>query len=189
MNGRALAAAIVALDVLAAQPRAQDQRATFSTRREIVRVDALVTERGQPVRGLEPADFQIFDNDVPQKVELVSFEQIPLNVVLAFDMSSSVTGERLEHLRTAGPSLMSGLATADQAALITFSHVVSQLAPLSHDFARVRRALEVATPPGDTALVDGVYTAMMIGESDVGRGLVIVFSDGLDTASWLPASA
>jgi VWFA-related protein len=29
----------------------------------------------------------------------------------------------------------------------------------------------------------------MVGESDVGRSLVIVFSDGLDTASWLTADA
>jgi Ca-activated chloride channel homolog len=30
---------------------------------------------------------------------------------------------------------------------------------------------------------------MMVGESDVGRGLLIIFSDGVDTSSWLtPAS-
>ena len=28
---------------------------------------------------------------------------------------------------------------------------------------------------------------MMVGESDVGRSLLMVFSDGLDTASWLTA--
>jgi VWFA-related protein len=30
---------------------------------------------------------------------------------------------------------------------------------------------------------------MMVGESDVGRALVIVFSDGLDTSSWLSPDA
>ena len=30
---------------------------------------------------------------------------------------------------------------------------------------------------------------MMLAESDVGRGLVIVFSDGLDTSSWLRSKA
>src|SRR5262249_26195190 len=38
---------------------------------------------------------------------------------------------------------------------------------------------------GETSLADGVYAAMMIGESDAGRALVMVFSDGVDTASWL----
>ena len=30
---------------------------------------------------------------------------------------------------------------------------------------------------------------MMLGESDVGRALLIIFSDGVDTASWLSADA
>jgi len=44
-------------------------------------------------------------------------------------------------------------------------------------------------PFGNTALIDGAYAAMMLGSSDVGRDLVILFSDGFDTASWLPASS
>ena len=78
------------------------QDVTFSSQVEAVRVDVLVTDKGQPVRGLAPAISRSVDNGVPQQVDLVSFEQIPLNVVLALDMSDSVAGERLEHLRTAG---------------------------------------------------------------------------------------
>jgi VWFA-related protein len=157
----------------------------FSSRREAVRVDVLVTERGEPLAGLGPADFEVLDNGVPQRVDLVSFEQIPLNVVLAFDASDSVTGDRLEHLRAAGREVLAGLNADDQAALVTFNHVVSQRAPLTRELDRVREALTIPPPPGHTALVDGVYTAMMVGESDAGRALVIVFSDGIDTASWL----
>ena len=42
---------------------------------------------------------------------------------------------------------------------------------------------------GDTALIDGTFAGMMVGESDVGRGLLIIFSDGVDTSSWLPPSS
>jgi VWFA-related protein len=42
---------------------------------------------------------------------------------------------------------------------------------------------------GMTALVDGTYAGIMVGESDAGRGLLIVFSDGVDTSSWLSADA
>src|SRR5262245_39064061 len=111
-----LAAAIVLGAALA--PRAQN--VSFSSKIEAVRVDVLVTDRGQPVRGLGPADFEILDNGVPQQVDLVSFEQIPLNVILALDMSRSVEGERLDHLRTAGHALMNGLRSGDQAGLVTF---------------------------------------------------------------------
>ncbi len=161
------------------------QTPTFSSRVEAVRVDVLVTHDGQPVRGLRPADFAIDDNGVPQQVDLVSSEQLPLNVILTLDMSSSVAGGPLEHLRRAGRTVMDGLRTGDRAALITFSHVVTMGAPLTADLGLVRRALDASEAIGSTSLVDASYAAMVLGESDVGRSLVLVFSDGLDSASWL----
>jgi len=118
-------------------------------------------------------------------VDLVNFEQLPLNVVLSFDMSRSVAGERLDHLRKAGHALLDALKKDDRAALVTFSHIVALGSDLTPDLDRVRAALENVQAEGETALVDGTYAAMMVGESDVGRSLLIVFSDGLDTSSWL----
>jgi hypothetical protein len=86
--------------------RSSAQAPTFASKVEAVRVDVLVTDRGQPVRGLGRSDFEILDNGVLQQVDLVSFEQIPLNVILALDMSDSVAGERLDHLRSAGTALL-----------------------------------------------------------------------------------
>jgi VWFA-related protein len=165
------------------------QSPAFSSKIEAVRVDVLATDNGQPIRGLAAADFEILDNGVPQDVDLVSFEQIPLNVILALDMSDSVAGERLDHLRDAGRSLLGGLKKADQAALVAFSHRVELGSGLTSDAARVRTALDAAIPVGNTALIDGAYAAITLGESDAGRALVIVFSDGLDTSSWLTADA
>jgi VWFA-related protein len=165
------------------------QTASFSSRVEAVRVDVLVTDEGQPVRGLGPADFEIADNGVPQQVDLVSFEQIPLNVILALDMSDSVTGDRLDHLRDAGRLLLGELRRDDQAALVTFSHSVRLGADLTPDAVAVRTALDAAVASGDTALIDGAYAAITLGESDAGRALLIVFSDGVDTSSWLSADA
>jgi VWFA-related protein len=168
---------------------AHAQQAVFSSNVEAVRVDVLVTESGRPVRGLRAADFEIFDNGVRQRVDLVSTEQLPLNVVLTFDMSDSVVGLRLTHLRGAGRAVLDGLAKGDQAALVTFNSVVAVGATLTTDTAAVRTAIDRAEPDGNTSLVDASFAGMMLGEADVGRGLVIVFSDGLDTASWLKPQA
>jgi VWFA-related protein len=166
---------------------ARAQQATFSSRIDAVRVDVLVTDANGPIRGLDPADFEIRDNGVLQQIDLVSFEQIPLNVVLALDMSDSVAGDRLDRLRTAGAAILGGLESGDQAALVTFSHVVRLAAKLSTDIGSVRTALARASGDGSTSLVDGVYLSMQVGTSDAGRELLVVFSDGLDTASWLSA--
>ena len=182
------AAAIALLVAPIAAARAQ-QSATFSSSVEAVRVDVLVTDGRAPVRGLGPADFEVRDNGVLQQVDLVSFDQIPLNVILALDMSDSVAGGRLDRLRTAGAAILDGLKPGDQAALVTFSHVVRLAARLSPDMAALRTALARASGDGSTSLIDGVYTGMQVGASDAGRELLVVFSDGLDTASWLPAEA
>ena len=165
----------------------EPQSPTFSSRIEAVRIDVLVSERNVPVRGLRPDDFEVFDNGVRQRVDLVVFEQLPLNIVLTLDMSASMSGQRLEQLRTAGRGVLDGLKKGDQAALVSFSHQVVISAGLTSDISRVRAALDRARPFGDTSVVDATYTGMMVAESDAGRSLVMVFSDGLDTSSWLAA--
>ena len=186
MRARVLAAALA---LASAGVVVRTQSVTFSSRVDVVRVDVLVTDNGQPVRGLGAADFEIRDNGVVQQIELVSFDQVPLNVVLALDMSASVAGDRLERLRTAGGVLLGGLQKNDQAALVTFSQAVTLGARLSGDVAPVRTALARATGAGSTSLIDGAYTALQVGETDAGRALLVIFSDGLDTSSWLPAGA
>lgn len=181
----------IALAVLCASGStpAFTQAPTFSAGVSQVRVDVLVTDRGQVVRGLQASDFEVLDNGVPQRVDLVTFEQVPLNVILALDLSESVSGERLDHLRSAASGVLDGLAERDQAALLTFSHRVRLKEALTSNVARLREALGNVAPTGNTALIDGAYAAMMLGASDIGRDLVILFSDGLDTASWLPAAS
>ena len=179
----------IALLLFSAVSAAQTQPPTFSAKVEAVRVDALVTDKGQPVLGLTASDFEVLDNGVPQQLDFVSYEQIPLNIVLALDMSDSVAGERLTHLREAGSALLAGLKQGDQAALVTFSRIVGLRSGLTTNASIVRRALNEANGVGPTSLVDGAYAGLMVGESDVGRALLIVFSDGLDTASWLTPQA
>jgi VWFA-related protein len=181
--------AALALSACSAVIVASQQGASFSSKIEVVRVDVLATDNGRPIAGLGASDFEVLDNDVPQQVDFVSFGQIPLNVILALDMSDSVEGQRLESLRDAGQALLGGWKTDDRAGLVTFSQRVRLGAGLTADPSIVRRALDQATASGDTALIDGSYAAIMLGESDAGRALVIVFSDGLDTASWLTAQA
>ena len=166
---------------------ASQQAGSFSSKVEVVRVDVLATDSGRPIQGLGAADFEVLDNGVPQQVDFVDFGQIPLNVILALDMSDSVEGQRLDSLRVAGQALLGGLKTDDRAGLITFSQRVRLGAGLTANPSLVRRALDQAIASGNTALIDGTYAAIMLGESDAGRALVIVFSDGLDTSSWLTA--
>ncbi len=177
----AMLAVLASTTAIAMQP-------TFSARVEGIRVDVLVTDSSRrPIRELTAADFTVRDNGVPQGVDVVSFGETSLNVGLAFDLSESVGGEPLKRLRAASSALIAELLPADRVALVTFDNVVTLRCALGSSRECTIDALAEATPDGQTALVDGVFAGMMAGESDAGRSLLMVFSDGLDTASYLRA--
>jgi Ca-activated chloride channel homolog len=181
---RAVVVAVGAM-TLGAVLGAAAQTPTFSARIETVRVDVLATDGRRPATGLQATDFEILDDGVAQSVEIATLQQIPVNVVLALDTSGSVSGERLEALRAASRAVTEQLAPGDKAALVAFSSVLAVRAGLATDAERVRAALDEPPLSGDTALFDATYAALVLAESDVGRALLIVLSDGADTASFL----
>jgi VWFA-related protein len=169
------------------------QQPSFSARTESVRVDVLVTEGGRTVQGLGPADFEVRDEGVVQTVDLVSFQQLPIHVILALDLSYSVSGERLRDLRSASHALLDALGRDDRASLLTFNHAVSRRNMPTSDVGPLRTVLDALEPkgvdsPGGTALTDAAYAALVSGEMEGGRSLALVFSDGVDTGSWLSSS-
>jgi len=180
-------AILFALGVLGWPGAPWAQQATFSVAVDTVRLDVLVMDRGRAVPQLTGADFEVLDNKVPQQVDVVTVEQVPLLVTMAFDMSVSLKGERLDHLRSAGNAVLEGLRPEDRAQLLTFSHTVTRRQPATSDLTRLRAALDQVSPEGDTALYDGAFAATTLAESPDGRNLVLLFSDGVDTASWLSA--
>jgi VWFA-related protein len=154
-----------------------------------VRVDVLVTRGQKLVRGLTAGDFELRDEGVPQKVSEIEVEQIPLNLILAFDTSGSVAGDRLHSLVQAGDSLLEQLRPDDRVALLAFSTRVRLLAPLTPSRQQIHGVFTTLAAEGATSLRDAAFAALALRESDPGRTLVLIFSDGADTASWLHAAS
>jgi VWFA-related protein len=177
---------IVAL--IAAQAASVPQT-TFRSGVEVVELDVSVTRGGVPVAGLTARDFALTDNGTAQEVQSVTLERLPLSVTMVLDTSQSVAGERLQHLVQAGDGLTAALHTEDRAALVTFSHAVDLRVPMTGDMASIRTALGAMTGNGATSLRDAVHLALQLQPRDRTRPLVLVFTDGHDTASWLTEDA
>jgi VWFA-related protein len=169
---------------------------------DLVRVDVLVTHEGAPVRGLTAADFEVRDAGRVQVLEPVREEETPVDVVLVLDLSQSVAGPKLVALRVAAGAFLDGLESSlmglrlasgsehvqDRAALLVFQEQVLFLEPPTADLDGVRRALSTVAPRGNTALYDAVYAGLRLMEPGASRTAVVVFSDGVDSLSWLTAS-
>lgn len=104
--------------------------------------------------------------------------------MLALDLSASVTGQKLQHLRRAGHALVDALTPRDSAALLTFDHRVTMRVPPTSRLSDITAALDVAPSTGYMALADAAQAALLIGARDAERTLVVIFSDGVDTASY-----
>ncbi len=183
----ALAVAIVAAALAVARPIAQEP--VFRASVESVTVDVSVTRNGVPVTGLEARHFVVRDNGMPQTVERVMFDEVPLHLLLVFDTSSSLGSSGVRALADAAGALVDALKPTDQVGLITFSESVDVRVPLTQEHDRVRTALRGGTPGGPTAWRDALFVATQLFEPRLDtRRVVLLLTDGRDTSSWMPAA-
>ncbi len=148
-----------------------------------VRLEALVVERGQSLKGLTEGDFTVTDNGVPQSISVRPIDAADIDVVVALDTSASVRGARLEHLRAATGALVQRLAPGDRTTLIAFNHRLA-IGPADAAPDALRPRLAVLAAGGATSLVDAATTALVWASGRGRPSLAIIFSDGRDTASW-----
>jgi VWFA-related protein len=183
-----LVAQAVLAAVLALQPppptQAQPpQPPTFRAGVDVVTVDVSVSRGGEHLEGLQARHFDVFDNGVRQKIEKVALEQVPIDAYLVFDVSGSVSGEKLAQLRRAAEAFMGSLTPSDQVALVTFSKAITVLQPLTSDFAAFRRALADIKAGGATALFDATLKTIALRERNQRRAVVLILTDQHDNAS------
>jgi VWFA-related protein len=172
---------------LALQQEQPEKVYRFEFNVHTVYVDVFISKNGQPVTDLEAAEFVVLDNGIPQQVDIVDPQTVHWSVLLLLDTSASVTGEKLEHLRTAAHSFVNGLSIDDEAGLMTFAQVWELREGLSRDIAALHRSLDQPVKGGFTALNDALYAGLKLLEEGTGRPMVLLFTDGADNASWLNA--
>jgi VWFA-related protein len=165
------------------------QQTRFSSRVDVVQIDALVTDGGRPVSGLTAVDFELRDNGVPQQIDLVRAGEVPLDVVLLLDVSGSVQGSTLESLREAARAALAPLRPQDRAALVGFAGRAAQLTPLTSDRSSLERAADRLRAGGLTSLYDALFASLLVSGAPGRRLLLLAYTDGLDSSSWLDATA
>jgi VWFA-related protein len=173
------------LFLAALSPPQERDRPVFRISAEAVQVDVFVGEDGRAIAGLGPEDFELYDDGERRPVDSVAVAEIPLNVVLVLDTSESVKGETLSHLQRAAAGFLDELSAEDRAALLTFSHHVSQMFGLSRQTSPLKQALEEVEASGSTAWHDALFAALEMLEEVRERPMVLLFTDGADTYSWL----
>jgi VWFA-related protein len=163
---------------------------TFRAGVDVVRIDAAVLNGLAPVPGLTVDNFVVSDNGVVQELESVSLDAVPLSLTLVLDTSGSMVGERIHDLIDAVITLAKELRPQDSASLITFSEPMRFLVPMTRERTPLLTALSGIVADGYTSLNDAVFMGLQMRPVDVGetRPVLLVFSDGVDSSSWLSSA-
>lgn len=176
------ALSLLAISLLIGQ---QNPPAKFRSVTDAVRVDVRARQGSRPMTGLTAADFELRDRGVVQDIQAISAHDVPLTLLLALDTSSSVEGKKLEQLKAAARSAVRALEKDDQAALLTFTHRTSRQAEPTRDRATIHQAIDRMGAEGSTAMTDAIFGAIALRGKLEGPVVLLVFTDGIDTASWL----
>ena len=174
-------AAAVAVVLLAGQ---QQPPQVFRTGVSTVAVYASVTDSsGQPIRDLKREDFQLFDDKQRQELTVFNNGLQPITAVLLVDTSASMA-VTLDLARHAAEQFVIRMLPEDRARVGSFSDRTDLSREFTGDRDSLLRALRDDLHIGNpTKLWDAVGTTMEALASMPGRRVVLLFTDGEDTAS------
>ena len=146
---------------------------------------------GALVSGLTPDRFIIFDNGVRQDITSFNRQRVPAIIVLLLDASGSVFS-RMRFIRDAAKRFLQSLLPEDKVCVMQFADQVELLQDWTpgNDMKSLIKALEWRYHPGQsTVFYDGLYLAAQNQLSHMeGRRIVILLTDGIDTAERKRAS-
>ena len=110
--------------------------------------------------------------------------QEPLSVVVVFDLSSSVSGARLRSAVAGAEALFSALDEEDRCALLAFTRSVELHAGWDGTCADAAAAAAELRSGGPAAFNNALTLAFGLLADRPGRPVLVVFTDGVDGASW-----
>lgn len=165
------------------------RRPVFKSSTSLVALNVIVTNPEQGyASGLTRDDFEVFEDGVQQQVEFFAATDVPLDLILLIDGSTSMR-DTMPVVRRAANGFINTMRPGDRAAIVSFSDGVRVLQPLTSDQASVRAAVESISAKGATALHNAIYVALKefgrpaAADGEVRRQAIAVLSDGEDTSS------
>ena len=144
------AAILLAATVGSATQDPQQNTPTFRLTSQLVLVDASVELKrsGDPIPELTPGDFTLTEDDVPQKITSVSEDQLPLSIVLLFDLTDTVHPV-LIHLSGGAAQVLRHLRPQDEVAVMTFSSHATLVQPFTRDRMTAVEGIDAASASYD----------------------------------------
>ena len=157
-----------------------------------MKVDAAVTDHsGRTITGLSQRDFEVYDENAPQKILYFEHESDPLDLLLLLDVSGSMHRWLAELAATARAALRP-LGSRDRVAVMLFARGSMVSRRFTSDFAAVEREIRSALDDqylgSGTAINAAVLAAASYfrGETSTTRRAVLIVTDNVSLNYRIP---
>jgi|WetSurMetagenome_2_1015567.scaffolds.fasta_scaffold54601_1 VWFA-related protein len=190
---RSLSVSFVVLLHLCGPPPLQPQQnegETFkiSVHSQLVEVFLTVARGKELIPNLAKSDFTLSEDGMPVAVDRLDNLEVPLQVVLAVDLSESVRPS-LRAIQEASIAFLDSLKPKDRVTLILFNSEIQSFHQKTDDRDPIVREINRARARGMTRLYDSMILGMKLLEGKSGRKALVCFTDGQDTSGTLSGTA
>lgn len=150
---------------------------------DVVHVTVTVTDDGGHfIPHIPRSAFRIFEDGKSQTISYFSSEDVPLELIVAVDISGSM-GPVMPKLKKAVKEFLGAVPPADQVTLLGFNDSVFALTRKTTNPEERMRAVDRLAPWGATALYDVIMRGTDMLGRQTGRKSLVVFTDGEDQGS------
>ena len=179
-------------------PPASEVTPVFRTTTELVLIDAQVVHKKTKTStgSLRKEDFQVYEDGALQEIKFFGRDQLPLSIVLLFDLTDSVRPV-LTQLGAGAKTALTHLKPEDEVAVMVYAASARLIDGFTTDRARTIEAIERAAgdKSGEAAFFnEGVYQAsqqLRQSANPSSRRVVIWLTDNLPNvpSEWMRAHA
>jgi Mg-chelatase subunit ChlD len=162
------------------------QQTVFRGAVDSVQMSVAVHAGNRPVTNLTAKDFSVTDNGVAQRILDVTRESQPMDVTLIVDVSSS-TRRLIPAIASGVNRVRERLRDRDRLAVVAFNERVREFVEMTE--ADALRPITIRASDGATSLYDAIAVALATPPEIGRRQMAIVFTDGLDSISFLDERA
>lgn len=151
---------------------------------DLVEVPVIVRNRqNQYIPDLKKEDFILYEDGIEQHIAFFAHTEEPFHVALLIDTSGS-TEEELPRIRQAALTFIGQLHPRDEVMIVSFDDEVRVISEFTSDRGKLARALAQLQSGESTRLFDAVDAVVRQWMNPIaGRKALILFTDGVDTAS------
>jgi VWFA-related protein len=150
---------------------------------DLVEVTATVSDgHGNYIKGLPQSAFHVWEDGRPQTITNFASHDIPLDLMVALDISGSMA-PAMPKLKQAAKDFLGAVSSRDRVTVLGFNDSIFTVAQRGTDPDERAQGIDRLAAWGTTALYDVIINAVDMLGRESGRRAVIVFTDGEDQGS------